>query len=179
VQHEAPKRPIAYPPRRLCGLTCHELVRERYSSIVRSVLGSLPTVSTTVLWVVPTLRLLLLSPRRSPSGTRRRLKTTVRVILSSPAVSFLFFAFRKETVWTVSNLLPPRIRPALPATRFARSDVPPSLRVFGLVQGRAPRLLLVSEDSRERAAHVQFSPGALVAVLVSEDSRASEVDARF
>ena len=28
MQHEAPKRPIAYRPRRLCGLTCHELVRE-------------------------------------------------------------------------------------------------------------------------------------------------------
>jgi len=47
-------------------------------------------------------------------------------------------------------------RPALPATRFARSDVPPSLRAFCLVQGRAPRLLLVSEDSRASEVDARF-----------------------
>jgi hypothetical protein len=52
---------------------------------------SQPAVSPFVLLVVPTLRLLLwiLLPRRSPSTTTRRLKTTVRVSRTPQAVSFL------------------------------------------------------------------------------------------
>jgi hypothetical protein len=72
---------------RLLGFVSVRTIKGRSSS-------SRPTVSPSTRKVVPTRRLLpwILLPRRSLGTTTRRLKTTVRVIRTPPAVSFLFSA---------------------------------------------------------------------------------------